>query len=459
MQSLAETVYSPDYCKGVDRVNQATIDSELTLHGAPTLLQQAIHAHTFDNPRYLQALKHGRATNRIPEQMEVFRQSDDALIVPRGYLEEIRDQVQVMDWRTEALRPLPPLRSVTLRDYQSIAATAAAAREQGLVVAPTGSGKTFIGLELIRQRGQRALILVHTSALADQWRKVIKEVMGIEAGTVGGGKWNEGEEITVAMLQTLYKQPEKAADCAKGYGLVLVDECHHVPANSFTQVMAAMHPRYRYGLTATPEREDGLEELLYRVVGPVLATVEHREIEQTGGTVPAVVKVIQTGFDPGPLSEWREYLQALVDDPERNRLIAATADKAAATVPVLVLTERIEHAERLHQLIEGESVLIHGKLPTKDKRAALEQAGQAQCTVGTFSMLGEGLDYARWGALILATPVSGRTRLLQAVGRVLRPHPHKRKAYIADLIDHCAFSYSSHQKRLEIYQERGVSVV
>ena len=441
-------------------MNQATIDSELTLHGDPVLIEGAMNAHTFDNPRYLQAVRHGRATNRIPSLLEVYRSGgSDSLTVPRGYLEEIRDQVNVIDWRTDSACTLSALAGVTLRDYQAIAATTAAGGEQGLIVAPTGSGKTFIGLELIRQRGQRALILVHTSALADQWRKVIKEVMGVEAGTIGGGKWNEGEEITVAMLQTLHKQQEKAKDCAKGYGLVLVDECHHVPANTFTQVMATMHARYRYGLTATPEREDGLEELLYRIVGPVLATVALSEIEQTGGTVPAVVKVIHTGFDPGPVDEWREYLQSLGDSESRNRLIAATADKAAATVPVLVLTDRIEHAEQLHQLIQGESVLIHGKLPAKEKRTALEQAGQAQVTVGTYSMLGEGLDYARWGALMLATPVSGRTRLLQAIGRILRPYEGKSKAYIADLVDRCAFSVSSHRKRLEIYQERSIPVL
>lgn len=438
-------------------MNQATVNSELTLQGSHALIEQAIDAHTFDNPRYRQAVKNGRSTGSIPKLLEVFRyHQNGSVTTPRGYLEQISEQVTVQDQRTTAPYIFPPLQAVMLRDYQSTAAGKAASRDQGLVVAPTGSGKTFIGLELIRQRGQRALILVHTAALAAQWRKVINEVMGIEAGIIGGGKWNEGEEITVAMLQTLHKQSEKAADCAKGYGLVLADECHHIPANTFTQVMATMHQRYRYGLTATPEREDGLEELLYRIIGPMLASVDQSEIEQTGGTVPAVVKVIQTGFDPGPVDGWGEYLQALITDAKRNQLIATTADKAAASIPVLVLTDRIEHAERLHQLIQGESVLIHGKLPAKEKRAALEQAGTVQATVGTFSILGEGLDYSRWGALILATPVSSRTRLLQAIGRVLRPYPGKRRAYIADLVDNCAFSYSSHKKRQETYRERNI---
>ena len=441
-------------------MNQATIDSELTLHGDPVLIEGAMNAHTFDNPRYLQAVRHGRATNRIPSLLEVYRSGgSDSLTVPRGYLEEIRDQVNVIDWRTDSACTLSALAGVTLRDYQAIAATTAAGGEQGLIVAPTGSGKTFIGLELIRQRGQRALILVHTSALADQWRKVIKEVMGVEAGTIGGGKWNEGEEITVAMLQTLHRNPEKAAELFSRHGLTLVDETHRIAAQTFSEVIGWSSTLYRYGLTATPHRRDGLHDLIHRSVGDVIATIHPDQVEQQGGIVPATVKVIQTGFTPSwAVDSWSEYITELVESADRNLLIAIIASQASESAPTLILTERVDHVGYIAANLDG-ALEIHGKLPAKERRSRIERIAEHQITIGTTGLLGEGLDVSGWGVLIMATPISSKVRLLQAIGRVIRPHPGKQRGYIADLVDDHGFSGSSRNKRLSIYEERGFDVV
>ncbi|MBT7308477.1 MAG: DEAD/DEAH box helicase [Gammaproteobacteria bacterium] len=413
------------------------------------------------NPAIATAEKLGRYSAHLPPMVEAWSEEDGVLTLPRGYLDrllELYDPATIQDHRTVAPVDMPQLESITYRDYQQLMLDQAYRHEQGVLVAPTGSGKTILGMALIAHHGERALILTHSKGLASQWRREIQKWMGVEAGTIGSGKWKEGEEITVCMLQTLHRSPERAAELFSRHGLTLIDETHRVAAQTFSEVIKWSSAKRRYGLTATPLRRDGLHDLIHRNVGDIIASIDPDKVEKQGGIVPATVKVIQTGFTPSwSVDSWNDYLGELVESEERNQMIANLALQGSESAPTLVLTDRIAHVGNIAAFLD-DVLEIHGKLPAKERRSRMEKIAEHKITIGTVNLLGEGLDVSGWGVLIMATPISSKVRLLQAIGRVIRPHEGKQRGYVADLVDDHGFSIASHRKRLAIYEERSYRV-
>jgi len=437
-----------------------TLDGKLTISNLTVAERNFIKSENeWPNPEIQAAEKMGRFTGYMPALVYAWEeQANGDLVVSRGYLDRLLTVAapsNTQDNRTTAPLDMPQIEEITYRDYQLEVLDQAYQNEQGLLIAPTGSGKTIIGMAIMAHHGQRSLILTHSRELANQWGEEIKKWMGVDAGFIGGGKWCEGKEVTIAMLQTLYKNPQKALTMAQGYGLTIIEECHHTPANTFTDVINWVPTLYRYGLTATPHRRDGLHDLIYRSIGEVLATIDPDQVELEGGIVPATIKTIYTGFTPAAAYSWADYVTELTLDKDRNRHIAETAENAAKEAPVLILTDRIQHVEAIGLYLVTDHLQIHGKLKTKERAERMEAIDQHQITVGTTGLLGEGLDFSKWGVLILATPISSKVRLLQAVGRVIRPHEGKERGYVADFVDNCGFSIASHKKRLQIYLERG----
>ncbi|MBF0213037.1 MAG: DEAD/DEAH box helicase [Magnetococcales bacterium] len=394
-----------------------------------------------------------------------YKFTPEGMVIPRGYGRRLHDLAVAVgspitwtDHRVTAVTEyLNRLIGVDLRSYQHRIIHATRERPQGVIVSPTGSGKTITALELIRMRSQLAVILVHSQSLADQWRKVILEKMGIQAGMIGGGDWTVGREITVAMMQTLTARPEQARQFASSVGMVIVDECHHAPAGTFAEVIGMFPARYRYGFTATPKRGDGLEQIVYRLLGDVVANVSPDEVQDMGGIVQAVVETYDTGchfdgIDPQDKRAWSKLVEALVMDRRRNQLIAGLA-KSMGMRQTLVLTDRVEHAETLATMIHG-ALLIHGKLPAKERTLRMGMMTSARVVVGTKGLLGEGLDCSVWSALIMASPISGATPLLQAVGRVIRPAPGKTNGVVIDLVDGHPYTLGMFRKRASVYRQR-----
>ncbi len=331
----------------------------------------------------------------------------------------------------------------------------------GVIVAPTGAGKTTMSIELASRLGERCLILVKSKDLAAQWIGAIKKFTGLDCGIIGGGKWLEGEQFTVATVQTLIKH-EGGLD----YGLVIVDECHNVPAMQAYTVINCQHAKYRFGLSATPQRRDGLEMMIHAALGPVAAEIKQNEVE--GAVLPVIVATLNYAF-PGNPKSWTDFIAQLADDPERNRLIVNSAIKSSRSVGTAVLTSTIEHAEKLHALIEQDGIkalLLHGQLSKKLREERMAAASENRLIVGTLSLLSEGIDWPHVGAVIFASPVSAEvnretpaaTRLLQSIGRARRPFPGKQLAYVLDIVDKCRFGISAGRKRQQIYHQQGFEV-
>lgn len=437
------------------------------------VIRTAMAENTFTNPVFAEAKRMGRYLGGTPQFIHLFRQYPDGITLPRGYgrrllaLEENTGTkiFDLVDHRVESPAAFPErLVGTETRHYQTRTIHAMLERKQGVGIAPTGSGKTVTALEIIRRRSQRTVILVHSRILARQWVRVIQEKMGVDAGFIGDGRWTAGREITVAILHSLHSRMAEAKQLARGTGMVVMDEGHHAPAGMFSQVIGLFPALYRYAFTATPKRGDGLMPVIYRLFGDVLATVHPDEVEQAGGIVPARVDILETGcIFPGVDASKKdardardarvELVNAMAGDGKRNAMIARMATAMSREHAVLVLTERVEHAETLAAMIPG-ALMIHGQLPARERELRMGLLPKARLVVGTRGLFGEGVDISVWSCLIMATPISGETSLLQAVGRVIRPAPGKTMGVVIDLVDHHPLTLNGWKRRATVYRSR-----
>ncbi|MFZ1570791.1 MAG: DEAD/DEAH box helicase [Thiolinea sp.] len=427
------------------------------------IIRQACRDNTYETP------KREKPSEKACKYL--YRRDSAGVHFPRGYAGEFFRQFptlysQMEDSRSIAPAAIPALQGIILRDYQQRAVDVIGKLDQGIIEAPTGAGKTIIGLSLMHKAQQRVLVLVHNKALLQQWQQVIRKLLGIEAGVIGDGQWREGEQITIAVIQTLVKRFDQLPSLGRGYGLLMVDECHHIPANTFSAVVNELPCKYRFGLTATPWRNDGLHEIIARYIGRNLVKISAGEVEQAGGIVGAqVVRVHVGGCDSDWVDDYEnhgdyryhEFVTDLVLCEQRNEMIMQLATEQAWHTPTLILTDRIQHAEALCQM-NPEAVLVHGGLGKKTREQAMQAMAQAELSIGTFGTLGEGVDVARWGCLVLAMPTGSRARVLQALGRVLRASEGKQSALVYDICDMHPFAEKNMGKRLAIYRERGYPV-
>jgi superfamily II DNA or RNA helicase len=303
------------------------------------------------------------------EVLKVWEQRNGEIIIPIGYLGELLRKFDVthgIDDRVKHNAKFPELRGVVLRDYQTKALEDIGEKRIGIIEAVTGAGKTITVLELIKRRKQRTIILMHSRTLLEQWRQIIFELMGFEPGVVGGGEWNEGELITLGTFQSLHKSRDRAQELASGYGCLVIEEAHHAAATTYAEVIGWFPSWYRYSVTATPHLRNGLDDLLYRHVGPILTEVTASAVEATGSIVPVTVKVLKSGFEPFADS-WVEYISQITEDTTRNQLIIQTARRAAESHQTLILSDRVAHVETLAEMLGDECLAIHGKLKTKER--------------------------------------------------------------------------------------------
>jgi len=430
------------------------IDNRLTLSPLGELPQSAIDLLkdrlSFTNPAWLENKKQGRSNWRVPVELRFWRLDDDALYMPRGFIGQaiwmLRDagvQFQV-DNQTRRLPEAGFRFAGRLKDFQNEAVAAVMRRDFSTLSAPTGSGKTVMALELIARRRQPTLVVVHNKELLNQWVDRIGAFLGIPAdqvGSIGDGKTIMGEKITVALVQTLYKCSHEVAP---HIGHLVVDECHRAPSRTFTEAVTAFDSKFMLGLSATPWRRDGLSRLIYWFLGNKVYEVERDSLIEDGHILEAEVIIRETDFEAlsDPSEEYSRMLSELTQDSERNALIAGDVAKEAGNGGgvCLVLTDRKAHCEVLAGLLAKlriQAVVLTGDLKTREREQVVEDlnAGQVKVLVATGQLMGEGFDCPELSTLFLATPIRFSGRVLQYLGRVLRPAPGKEKARVYDYVD------------------------
>ena len=410
-----------------------------------SLLKSLKRELTFDNPEYLKRIRLGKSTWNVREKIEAFRLSEDELIIPRGcnrIVAEIMGDVEYYDQRSPGvpLAELPAL-PFKLRDYQSAAARQMKRKHQGVIIIPCGGGKTVVAVDAISRIGSTTIIMVHTLDLLSQWKEVLKKA-GIETGEIGNGKF-EIKPITIATIQTLSKMMKKLENrWFEQWGCLILDESHRAPAKTFYRVINHFPAKYRFGLTATPEREDGLTRLLYYLFGDPLYEIDRKALVKEGFLTAVTVQPIFTAFKYPYFgrNDRQAMLDTLVNDTERNSHI--TAEVAGAVEcghTCLVLTGRVEHAEMLtHKIqrlgIKAEALI--GKVKKADRDAIRQKvlSGELQVLVAT-SVADEGLDLPNLSAVFFTFPSKALARILQRAGRVMRPSPGKPEPVIFDYVD------------------------
>ena len=350
-----------------------------------------------------------------------------------------------------------------LRGYQREALAAWWKHKAGIIVAPCGAGKTAIGLTAVLHLDTPALVLVHTGDLLRQWKERA-EALGIEVKTISEGNGPQRARLVIATMQTLALWPFwQLAEWGAGFGLVVVDEAHHVPCATLTDVLYELPGRYRLGLTATPTRADGLTPILLGHMGPIRAEVSREALAEAGAIIVPRVERIATAWEPDAETDYVQMVTDATEDDARNIQIA---DLAATVVKagrhVLIQTERVEHARALSRLIGDRhglgSVAVYGALGAKARALALSQVASGACPILIATQLAdEGLDLPVLDTLILGVPQRNAARLEQRVGRIARPAPGKVDAIVYDLLDG-GLAARLQWARLKVYRMMGCTV-
>ncbi|MCP4691952.1 MAG: DEAD/DEAH box helicase, partial [Desulfobacterales bacterium] len=406
----------------------------------------------FPNPKWLENERMGRWNKGVSKELRFYKTAGgDGLRIPRGYIRHLillcrkLEIPYEIDDRRRTLDPVDFTFNGELKPFQRDAAAKMLAKEFGTLNAPTGSGKTVIALHLIARRGQPALIIVHTKDLAHQWVDRIGQFLGIpsdEVGLIGAGKKSVGREATVALVQTLRKC---ADEVAPKIGYLIVDECHRTPSRTFTDAVTRFDSRYMLGLSATPWRRDKLSKLIFWHLGDVHHEVDKEGLMETGDVLRVEVIVKETDFEPyfDPVNDYPRMLSELTSDDDRNRLIAADvaveAEKGDSVC--LVLSDRKKHCETIQMLLrykhDIQADLLTGDLTTRQRREVLDKLnqGQVRVLVATGQLVGEGFDCKDLSTLFITTPIRFSGRVIQYIGRVLRPAPGKETARVFDYVD------------------------
>ncbi|MCJ8501997.1 DEAD/DEAH box helicase [Desulfatitalea alkaliphila] len=431
------------------------LSNHLTLTRVPLPIRTALEAELqFANPKWLENERMGRWNRGVPKTLKFFHRSGkDGLIVPRGLTRKVilacrhHQEPVVMDDRRRKGPSVDFRFQGELRPYQQAAVDAMLKKDFGTLSAPTGSGKTVMALHMIAQRRQPAIVVVHTRELALQWIARIEAFLGIpekEIGWIGGGRRRLGAAVTVAMVQSLYKC---ADEIAAHFGHLVVDECHRAPSRTFTEAVTAFDTRYMLGLSATPFRRDGLSKLIFWHLGDVHHRLAAADLVAGGQILDIEVMWRTTDFVAyaDPVSEYSRMLSELTHNDTRNRLIVADlaeeVNNAHRPGVCLVLSDRKLHCQVLQALLKHkhhvDAELLTGDLSAEQRKAVIERvnSGAARVLIATGQLIGEGFDCPRLSTLFLATPVRFSGRMMQYLGRILRPTPGIERARVYDYVD------------------------
>ena len=444
--------------------------------GLPSLLLNKIkRLAAFQNPEFYKKQKLRLSTALTPRIICCAEEFPKHLGIPLGLFDELQELFKSVGIKAEISDKSfsGTEHKITFRGQLSAVQAEAVSKilsyNRGILVAPSGSGKTVVGISVIASRGVNTLILVNRRPLMEQWRNQLASFVDIDPakiGQIGGGKDKRTGVLDVAMLQSLFKN-KQVSDFVAEYGHVIVDECHHIPAFTFEQVVRQAKARYVLGLTATPYRRDGHQPIILMQCGPV-----RYEIKQSDSNAQLAMHhtlicrdTTFTLAETGNERSIQEIYSSLMADKVRNKLILDDILKSVeeGRSPIL-LTERREHLEyfssQLANVVKN-VIVLRGGMGIKQRRAIAEQLAtisknERRVLLATGRYVGEGFDDARLDTLFLALPILWKGTLVQYAGRLHRIHVDKTDVRIYDYVDrNVPMLLKMFQRRLRGYRSMG----
>ena len=445
---------------------------------------------SFRNPEFYSKQALRLSTYQTPRIISCADLTDDYLALPRGCEDTVttllkeKNVAYRFEDKTNHGRTISIHFNGELRENQQVAVNALATNNTGVLTATTAFGKTVAAIGLIAEHSVNTLILVHTKALLDQWVQrleqflVIDDVPVIEKGkhkknlSPIGTLSSTGNKlhgiIDIALMQSCITDGE-VKPFVKDYGLVIVDECHHVSAVNFEQILKAANARYVYGLTATPIRKDGHQPIIFMQCGPIRYKADAKAQMRD----QAFQRLLVPRFTPfRPVSgedlSFTTVAQQLAEDEYRNLFIVKDVIEALkdGRSPI-ILTSRTAHVEILANLLKPHCpnvITLVGSESTKEKRQKMDYLQSISSTeplviVATGKYVGEGFDYARLDTLFLVSPVAWKGIVAQYAGRLHRDYEGKQDVQIYDYIDiRVPVCESMYRKRLKGYASIGYKI-
>lgn len=438
---------------------------------------------TIHNPEFYLLQNMRSPTWNIPQFITTAREDENYLYLPRGFLSDLLKTDTEIDL-TERISEGYPIElsfQGQLKAKQRRALNEILKHDTGVVSAPTGFGKTVLAAKLIAEREVSTLIIVHSKVLAQQWKERLSQFLSIESqpfkeytptgrlrkkesiGEIYGSKNKQSRIIDIVLFQTLSSRGH-LDEFFNHYGQVIVDEAHHVAAKSYEDVIKQVNTRYLYGLTATPERKDGLHPLVFMRLGDII--YEHDTNIDDSVLIPRYFYPRFTSYsDYNPELNHIEHLNTMQKDEERNlQIIEDICENIENNYTCLVLTDRIHHIEILAEMLEERDLeagiyTLHSQQAKQENNVYLEEmknSDQPMVIISTGKFVGEGFDLSQIESLFLCMPFSNKNLAKQYLGRLNRSLDLKEELRVYDYIDFAVDMYRSmYQKRLREYLKLG----
>nr|WP_312578922.1 DEAD/DEAH box helicase family protein [Sedimentibacter sp.] len=445
---------------------------------------------SYANPEFYSKQAMRQSTYGVPRVTVVYDEDDESIILPRGIESELlnlfgRNNIKyiINDNRYEC-KQLQIKFDGQLDSRQEEAFQELNCYNEGVLSATTGFGKTVIGARVIAEKSCPTLVLVHTKELARQWKERLEQFLQIDEveekrtkkksaiGQLGGGKKELFGIVDIVIMQSMFEKDKSVKQIINQYGLIIVDECHHISATNFSRIISSSAAKYIYGLTATPIRKDGHHPIIFMHCGPIRHKVnaKHeallREFEHY--IIPRFTSTRMPIFKKH--DEWHitEVYKHICESNYRNELIVDDIiESINAGRNPLVLTERTSHINQLVQLMVGmdfEVIVLSGNLKTKERKKSLKKIeslkdGDRFVIVATGKLIGEGFDEARLDTLFMTMPIAWKGTIAQYAGRLHRNYKGKNEVLIYDYVDvHIPVLERMYHKRLTAYRSVGYSI-